>query len=178
MLSIGLDEMKTFFWAAIGSWVIFFVSSLLLTEFVMRIMHLEILAVVFLVFGFAILSLNYLLFKKTLFQVKPESYGVDREVQTFHTIIQSLQRIFWTIVILVSLGLIVSISTFLFISMNYFTTQDIETWISFLPFLFLIYLIFIIPSFLGINEIGRLNAFFKSYETLKSELGDDFKSDP
>ncbi|MHA1978880.1 MAG: hypothetical protein ACW98F_06965 [Candidatus Hodarchaeales archaeon] len=177
MFSIALEEIKMFFWAAIGSWFIFFVSSLVLTESLMRIMHLEILAVLFLVIGIGILSLNYLLFKKTLFRVQMDSHIVDQQVQTFHSIIQSLQRIFWTIVILVSLGLMVSISTFLFISMKYFTSESMDTWVDVLPFLFLIYLIFIIPSFLGINEISRLNTFFQQYKNLKAEIGESLKTE-
>jgi hypothetical protein len=176
MFSVAFDEIKTFFWAAIGSWVIFFFSSLLLTESLMRIMHLEILAVFYLVIGVGILSLNYILFKKTLLGSPNQPLTIDHEIHTAHLVIRSLNRIFWIIVILVSMGLLVSISTFLVISMNYFTTQSIDTIVVFLPLLFVIYLIFIIPSFLGINEINRLNAFFQRYDQLKTEIGEQITS--
>ncbi|MFW9856940.1 MAG: hypothetical protein ACFFFG_17960 [Candidatus Thorarchaeota archaeon] len=173
---MAFNEVKTFFWAAIGSWIIFFFSSLLLTESLMRIMHLEILAAFYLVVGLAILSLNYILFKKTLLGHPAQTFSMDQEIHTFHHVIRSLNRIFWIIVVLVSMGLLVSLSTFLVISMHYFTSQTLDTVVGFLPLLFIIYLIFIIPSFLGINEINRLNAFFQRYNQVKTELGQSLLS--
>lgn len=142
----------------------------------MRIMHLEILAAFYLVIGLAILSLNYILFKKTLLRAPSETLPVDQEIHTVHHVIRSLNRIFWIIVVLVSMGLLVSLSTFLVISMHYFTNQSLDTVVGFLPLLFIIYLIFIIPSFLGINEINSLNAFFQRYNQLKTELGQSLAS--
>jgi hypothetical protein len=170
--SIDTKELETFFWAAIGSWLIFLFSSLLLTEAIMQIMHLEILALFYLIIGLVILSLNYLVLTRTLFRSQINIDETNYEVQTFHNLIQSLQRIFWTIIILVTLGLIVGISTFVYMSTKYFITRDVMSLIEFIPFFFLIYLIFMIPSFVGIKEINRLNKFIHHYQTLKLSVGE------
>ena len=65
-----------------------------------------------------------------------------------------------------------SLSTFFFVSMNYYERDgDISNVITIFPILLAAYLLFIIPSFYGIKELGRLKIFIRRFDILKVDLG-------
>lgn len=178
MITIDRNSAFIYLGAAIASWIVFFGSTLILTEGIMYFMAFDMIsAISFLFIGFVVLSLNIGIFKVVFSRVENGLPSKQYPVQNFHYLTRGLRRIFWTIVVLVSLGLITSLSTFLFASMDYYTTHDISSLIKFIPFLLGIYLLFIIPSLFGIKEVARLNKFFQQYQVLKFDLGEQLESE-
>jgi hypothetical protein len=159
------------------TWIIFLVSFLLLTEGFMFVMELQGIAILFIIVGAFCLILNYYNLKKIVYYSPIVSLKVNVPIYNFHQIIISLERILRVIVILTSLGLLSSLSTFIFISMEYFALRSIDAMLSILPFLFIIYLIFVIPSFYGLRELNQIKYFLNEFRNMKIDLKQNLSID-
>ena len=91
-------------------------------------------------------------------------------LRTQHEILAGLDRVIQIITFLVTLGFITAISTFIYVGMTYMNKQNWMYVIQPLPVLFLIYLIFSIPSFYAIVEIGKLKHYLQGYSKIKEEI--------
>lgn len=172
MFKINKKDAFFYLWAAVASWLVFLGSSLLLTEGIMYVMDSNLEAIIYFAIGLIVLSFNLLLFRKVLSRSENGLPPAQYTLQNYHYVTQSISRIFWTIVVLVSLGLMASLSTFFFVSMNYYERNgDISNVVTIFPLLLAAYVLFIIPSFYGIKELGRLKNFIRHFDILKVDLG-------
>ena len=161
------NDLMFFLIHGIITWIIFFVSFLLLTEGVMFFMQLEAIAFLFLSVGSFCLVLNYYNLKRIVNDKHKDKFKANVSIYNYHQIISSLERIFRVIVILTSLGLMSSLSTFFFISMEYFTLHSLTSLFSLIPLLFITYLVFAIPSFYGLKEINQIKYFLDEFKNMK-----------
>lgn len=152
------------------TWLIFLLGFLFLTQALMFIMALEGIAVLFLFVGIICLGANYLVLRTMFSSPLDLSIEVGSPIQSQHYIIQSVERLARVIIILTSLGFVLSLSTFVFASMTLFATHSMDSVIPLLPVIFIFYLILAIPSFYGLREISQLKYFLKEYQAVKEEI--------
>ena len=163
-----------FLFQGILTWIIFLISFLLLTEGLMFIMALEGQAILFFLVAIFFLTLNYFNLRSIVYYKPNATFKENVTVYNYHQIIVSLERVFRVIVILTSLGFLSSLSTFFFISMEYFTLKSLSSLLTLLPLLFVVYLIFAIPSFYGLKELNQIKYFLNQFKVIKKDINDQF----
>ena len=161
------NDLMFFLIHGIITWIIFLISFLLLTEGVMFVMQLEGIAILFLIIGSFCLVLNYYNLKRIVNYKPKDKFKANVSIYNYHQIIASLERVFRVIVILTSLGLISSLSTFFIISMEFFTLHSLNSLFKLIPLLFIVYLVFAIPSFYGLKEINQIKYFLDEFKNMK-----------
>lgn len=132
-------------------------------------MEFDILALAVIAISLFFFFANYFILKflnKQISLNKPEK----SLLKTQHEILATLDRLSQIITLLVSIGLITAISTFIYISMIYLETNDFMYVIQPIPILFIIYLLFTIPSFYAITEITNLKLLLGDISKLKGEI--------
>ncbi|MFW9929806.1 MAG: hypothetical protein ACFFD1_10480 [Candidatus Thorarchaeota archaeon] len=162
------------FWyllSALATWLIFLSSFLFLTEALMYFMGGLNAFILFLVVGIVLLFLNYFIFKLVVFKtevIKPTNTSF---IQNYHELFSGLDRLLRIIVILVTLGFMSSLITFLIACMTFFNTEgDLIAVIELTPFLLVFYLFFIIPSFYGVKEIRNIKGIINNFDEIKSDF--------
>ena len=163
-------SLLVYIFAGIITWALFFFSFIFITKALMMFMEFTILAFILIFISIIMFFLNYLIFRYVYTSSQHEVIKDSTLLRTQHSILLSLDRITSIIILLVTLGLISAISTFILISMSFMATNDFMAIIEPIPFLFVLYLIFIIPSFIGIIEIGKLRAMLQNYSKIKNEV--------
>jgi hypothetical protein len=133
-------------------------------------MHLEAQAFLFLVVGLILLLFNYYVFKIAISSsIFPGNVNIT-PIKTQHEIFSSLDRLFKILIILVTLGIMSSLITFIFASMTFFNTQDLVKILELTPVLLVVYLIFIIPCLYGFLEIRRLKTLISGFKDIKDDI--------
>lgn len=142
----------------------------------MYIMDLEAQAIIFLGVGLLFLFLNYLIFKIFVLYTPKTEEVLSTSLQIYHAIFKGLDRIFTIIVLLVTLGFMSSLTTFLFASLTYFNSHNLMSVLQLTPILLIVYLLFMIPSFYGLKEITNVKSLLKNFEQVKTDLRDILQS--
>ena len=137
-------------------------------------MELEGQALLFFLVAIFFLILNYFNLRSIVYFKPSATFKANVAVYNYHQIIVSLERVFRVIVILTSLGFLSSLSTFFFISMEYFTFKSLNYLFTLLPLLFIVYLIFAIPSFYGLKELNQIKYFLKQFKEIKNDVKTQF----
>ena len=164
------NELFTYLYCGFISWIVFLISFLFLTGFLINIMNFELSSIWFLIIGLFCLLINYLVFRIILFSKSTSTDMFSNPIHNYHMVIKGLERIFRIIVILVTLGLIASMSTVMMLSMAIYTSQSIEKYLYAIPLLLIVYLLFAVPSFYGIREINRLRLLLHEFDIVKSDI--------
>ena len=164
------NELFTYLYCGFISWIVFLISFLFLTGFLINIMNFELGSIWFLIIGLFCLLINYLVFRIILFSKSTSTDMFSNPIHNYHMVIKGLERIFRIIVILVTLGLIASMSTVMMLSMAIYTSQSIEKYLYAIPLLLIVYLLFAVPSFYGIREINRLRLLLHEFDIVKSDI--------
>jgi hypothetical protein len=170
---INVKRSNAFLWIVVSgviSWFIFLIAFLFLTQSLMFFMDLEVQALLFLVVGSILLFLNYFVFKTTVSSSIYQGNTDISPIKTQHEIFSSLDRLFKIIVILVTLGIMSSLITFIFASMTFFNTHDLVKVLELTPVLLVVYLIFIIPCLYGFFEIRKLRTLISGFEEVKEDM--------
>ena len=162
-------DIVTFLTAGIITWLFFLIAFLCLTTAIMMFMELDIIGLVLLVFSVLFFIPNYFIFKYIIHYVSKEKPETN-VLRTQHEILASLDRIIQIITLLVTLGFITAISTFVYIGMTFMENHNWNNVIQTLPVLFVIYLIFSFPSFYAIVEIGKMKQYLQNYSKIKDEI--------
>ena len=155
--------------AGVITWLFFLVAFLLLTQAIMMFMEADAIGIALIILSLIFFIPNYFIFKFLLHQLT-KSQTSESVLRTQHEIITGLDRLIQIITLLVSLGFITAISTFIYICMTFMDKGDVMYVIQSLPFLFVIYLVFSIPSFYAITEIGKLKSQLGNYSKIKDEI--------
>lgn len=171
------NELILYIYCGLVSWIVFLVSFLFLTEFFMNMMNFEMSSFWFLPVGLFILSINYIVFKLILFRKPASNEITNNPIHNYHMVINGLERIFRIIVILVTIGLIASMSSVIMLSMTIYTSQSMDRYLYVIPVLLFVYLLFAIPSFYGIREINRLRLLLHEFDVVKSDIRKKMISD-
>lgn len=158
-----------FFFAGIVTWLFFLIAFLCLTVAIMMFMESNLIGLVLLFLGILLFIPNYFIFRFILNQVS-NSKRESTVLRTQHEILAGLDRIIQIITFLVTLGFITAISTFIYIGMTYMDKKNWMYVVQPLPILFIIYLLFSIPSFYAIVEIGKLKHYLQNYSKIKEEI--------
>ena len=158
-----------FLLAGVVTWIFFLIAFLCLTVAIMMFMESNLIGLVLLIFSIVFFIPNYFIFRFIISEVSKEKQETT-VLRTQHEIIAGLDRIIQIITFLVSLGFMTAISTFIYIGMTFMQKQDWMYVVQPLPILFLIYLLFSVPSFYAVVEIGRLKHYFKDYNKIKDEI--------
>ncbi|MHA2105535.1 MAG: hypothetical protein ACW981_19080 [Candidatus Hodarchaeales archaeon] len=170
---INVKRSNAFLWIVVSgviSWFIFLIAFLFLTQSLMFFMDFEVQALIFLVVGLALLFFNYFVFKIAVSSsIYPENDKIS-PIKTQHEIFSGLDRLFNIIVILVTLGIMSSLITFIFASMTFFNTHDLMKVLELTPVLLVVYLIFIIPCLYGFLEIRKLRTLLSGFEDMKEDM--------
>jgi hypothetical protein len=133
-------------------------------------MDFEIQAILFLAVGSVLMIFNYFIFKITVSSsVQYEKKDITA-IQSQHEIFSGLDRLFKIIVILVTLGIMSSLITFIFASMLFFNSHDLMKVLELTPILLVVYLIFILPCFYGFLELRKLRVLISGFDEIKENM--------
>lgn len=162
-------DIATFLVAGIITWLFFLIAFLCLTEAIMMFMEANLIGLILLILSIVFFIPNYFIFKFILLQIS-KNKDESTILRTQHEIIAGLDRIIQIITFLVTIGFLTAISTFIYVGMTYMEKQNLTSIIQVLPVLFVIYLIFTVPSFYAIVEIGKLKHYLQNYSKIKDEI--------
>ena len=154
---------------AITSWLLFFIAFILLAQSIMMVMQSDYLAIILIIISLLLFVGNFFISRGFMKYIPKENF-VFSQLQSQHEIIRSLDRITQVILLLISLGVMSALSTFIYLSMIFMETKNLSYLIQPLPVLFIIYLVFALPSFYAMAEITRLKQAFANYSKIKDEI--------
>ena len=132
-------------------------------------MESNLIGLILLILSIVFFIPNYFIFRFIINEVSKEKRETT-VLRTQHEIIAGLDRIIQIITFVVSLRFMTAISTFIYIGMTFMEKQNWMYVVQPLPILFLIYLLFSIPSFYAVVEIGRLKHYLQNYSKIKDEI--------
>lgn len=155
--------------AGVLTWLFFLIAFLLLTQAIKMFMEADSIGIALVVLSVIFFIPNYFIFRFVSHQLT-KTQKSESVLRTQHEIIAGLDRLIQIITFLVSLGFITAISTFIYICMTFMEKGDLMYVVQSLPFLFVIYLVFTIPSFYAITEIGKLKVQLGNYNKIKDEI--------
>lgn len=155
--------------AGVTTWILFFIAFILLTKSIMMYTESDVLAIILIIISLLVFLGNFFI-SKVFMRFIPQETLTSGQVRTQHEIITSLDRISHVILLLISLGIISALSTFIYLSMIFMETNNLMYLIQPLPVLFVIYLLFALPSFYAMVEITRLKHYLANYSKIKEEI--------